>query len=62
MPNISLDIDDDGTFLRVGRVETYARWNRVEPPSWAIIQEPGAWEMEAGRLRLTVSWAPVRAR
>ncbi|MEO3475875.1 hypothetical protein AAFN86_28760 [Roseomonas sp. CAU 1739] len=55
---VSLTIDSAGTFLRVGNVETYARRDRAAPRSWAFIREPGAWEMEAGRFRLTVSWAP----
>lgn len=59
--SVNLIIDNAGTFLRVGSVETYARRNRVDLPSWAIIREPGSWDLEAGRFRLAVSWAPVTA-
>jgi hypothetical protein len=56
---INLEVDQHGTFLRLGRAEVYARWNRTGAPAWAIHREPGAVEVEAGRLRLTVSKVPL---
>jgi hypothetical protein len=53
-----IEVDRHGTFLRLGRVEVYARWDRTTPPSLTIDREPGAVEVMAGRFRLTVSKVP----
>lgn len=55
----NLIVDSHGAFLRLGRVEAYARRDRSGAPSWALLREPGAVEVMAGRLRLTVSKAPL---
>lgn len=55
---LSVEADRHGVFARLGRVEVYARRDRQGPRSWGIFREPGAVEVEAGRLRVTVSRAP----
>ena len=54
----SVEVDRHGAFVRLGRAEVYARVDRYGPRSWGIFREPGAVEVEAGRLRVTLSRAP----
>lgn len=58
---IAVELDRHGLFARFGRLEVYARRDRLGPPSWGLFREPGAMEMEAGRFRVTVSKAPLAA-
>ncbi len=57
-PRIALEVDAHGTFLRIGRLEAYARRDCTRGPSWGLFREPGAVDVEAGRFRLTVSLTP----
>lgn len=55
---LSVEVDRQGVFARLGRVEVYARRDNQGPRSWGIFREPGAVEVDAGSLRVTVSRAP----
>jgi len=56
MPPLSLEIDRQGFFLRLGRVEVYARRDRER--AWFIDRAEDGTEASAGRFRLTVSRPP----
>lgn len=44
-------------FLRIGRLEISAAWERR---GWYWLREPGSVEAAAGRYYAVVSWAPCR--
>jgi len=58
---LRLEIDGHGSFLRTGPWETYARLDRTGPRAWGLRREPGAVEVEAGRVRVTLSRVPGKA-
>ncbi|WP_439551439.1 hypothetical protein [Falsiroseomonas sp.] len=58
---LQFTIDGFGTFLRVGPWEAYARTDRIGAASWGVLREPGAVEVEAGRVRVTLSRMPAMA-
>lgn len=43
-------------FLRLGKTETYARWEQAS--AWLWQREPGATEIALGRYRVTISRCP----
>jgi len=54
-----LEAEIDGPFcgfLRLGRIETYSRWE--QSGAWMWQREPGAIEISLGRYRVTVSRSP----
>lgn len=54
--SVRLECDRMGAFVRLGRRELYARRYADAAPSWAWHRDAeGAFEVDAGRFRLTVS-------
>ena len=56
MARIALELDRQGLFLRLGRVEVYARRDRER--SWFLDRSAEATEASAGHFRVTLSRAP----
>ena len=54
---IGLVLDRQGLFLRMGRVEVYAR--RDPERAWFLYRAEDGMEASAGRFRVTVSRAPA---
>ena len=56
MAGIALELDRQGLFLRLGRVEVYARKDRER--AWFFDRSTDATEASAGHFRVTFSRAP----
>ena len=52
----AIEIDSlTSAYLRTGRLHCYIRTEPQEPRRWGWYREPGSVEVDAGRLRFTVS-------